>query len=211
VTGERPWHDPVRRLVHRHRHLLAAGCAGLTVLSALSLVHPPRPRLVPVVTATRRLPAGSRLAAADLGTAWLPPADVPAGSVGARAAVVGAVLAQPVERGEPVTPVQLLGAATLSRLAQRGLVADPVRLADPAVGELLHAGQTVDVLATVGGPDGPAPTTAVVARHLHVLAVPGSAAGQDGTLVLLATTARVAVRLATAAAGGSLSVVLDGG
>ena len=90
-----------------------------------------------------------------------------------------------------------------------GLVAAPVRLADPAVAELLAPGSIVDVLAADGRGQ-----AAIVAESVKVLAVPDpnnegwGIADSGGALVLLAVTTSEATELAATAAVGPLSVVL---
>jgi Flp pilus assembly protein RcpC/CpaB len=96
-----------------------------------------------------------------------------------------------------------------------GLVAAPVRLVDPGVAPLLHAGQRVDVLAAPESPTGFVDTSAtlarVVAHDVRVLAVrsPGAADANLGTLVVLGVTPDDARALAGAEAGGRLSVTLE--
>ncbi len=95
-------------------------------------------------------------------------------------------------------------------------VAAPVRLVDPQVGGLLHAGAFVDVLAATESPTGPADATQsparVIASAVRVLAVPsGSSASSSstaGSLVVLAVSSSEAQALAGAQAAGRLSVVL---
>ncbi len=106
-------------------------------------------------------------------------------------------------------------AAALLRSLAVGQVAAPVRLVDPGVAPLLHAGAIVDVLATPESPAGAAdagPSSArVVARSVRVLAVTpaGTADSSLGTLVVLAVSRADAQALAGAEAGGRLSVTLD--
>ena len=92
-----------------------------------------------------------------------------------------------------------------------GLVAAPVRLADPAVAGLLRPGDRVDVLAAPADPALGTRTT-VAAADVPVLAVPAADPTVDqGALVVLATSPRVAMVLAAAATGQRLSVTLRGG
>jgi Flp pilus assembly protein CpaB len=97
-----------------------------------------------------------------------------------------------------------------------GLVAAPVRLVDPGVAPLLHAGQRVDVLAApesaTGSVDTGATPARVVAHDVRVLAVrpPAEADANLGTLVVLGVTPADARALAGAEAGGRLSVTLEG-
>lgn len=118
-------------------------------------------------------------------------------------AALGHLVTGPVRRGEPLTDVRQLGAGMLP--SGRGLVASPVRLADPAEAGLLHAGDRVDVLATPSS--GAAVAATVVAAAVSVLAVPTTSDG-EGALVVLAASPAVAARLAAAAVASRLSVTV---
>lgn len=193
------------RAASRHRALLAAGLAAAAVASGLSAVVPAAPATVPVLTAAHDLAAGAVLGPDDLVAAALPPSLVPDGALADAAVVTGRLVAGPVRRGEPLTDVRLLGAGLLPPGDD---VAVPVRLAEPATGALVRAGDVVDVLSA--SPDGGV-AAAVVATGLAVLSVPelGDAAG-EGALVVLAAPRPTAARLAAAAVTGRLSVVVHG-
>lgn len=208
-----PWHRWRRRL-RRHRRAVTAALAGLCLVCSLEAAAPSRPVTVGVLVAVRDLSGGSPLSAGDVALAQLPPSVVPAGALRLTADAVGRTLAAPVRRGEPLTDVRLVGARLVDALPS-GLVASPVRLADPAVAVLLQAGDRVDVLAAPVDAALGARTT-VVAAGVPVLAVPAIDPTSDptsgqGALVVLATTPRVALALAAAATGQRLSVTLRGG
>jgi pilus assembly protein CpaB len=193
------------RAASRHRALLAAGLAAASVASGLSAVVPSAPETVPVLTAAHDLPAGAVLAPEDLRAAALPADLVPQGALTDVAAVAGRLVAGPVRRGEPLTDVRLLGAGLLPRGSQ---VAAPVRLAEPATGALVQAGDTVDVLSA--SPEG-GTAADVVATDLSVLSVPDlSDAAGEGALVVVAASRSAAARLAAAAVTGRLSLVVHG-
>lgn len=93
----------------------------------------------------------------------------------------------------------------------------PLRIADAGVGDLVRAGQHVDVLGGVPPPDDGAnqsPATSVVlATNVLVLrtvsgAVAGQNSGQDTTLLYLAVTPEQAIRLAGIAAGTRITVTV---
>jgi pilus assembly protein CpaB len=193
------------RAAARHRALLAAGLAAASVASALSVLAPTPAPTVPVLTAARDLTAGSVLTPEDLVQAALPSALAPEGALPDLASATGRVLAGPVRRGEPLTDVRLLGAALLPPGSQ---VAVPVRLAEPAIGALLQAGDRIDVLAA--SPEGGV-AAQVVATELVVLSVPAlpDAVG-EGALVVVGATRSTAARLAAAAVTGRLSVAVHG-
>ena len=156
-----------------------------------------------VVTAAHDLGPGVRLADTDLTVVDVPRSLVPQGVLTSTAEAVGRAVAGRVRRGEPLTDVRLLGSGLVH---DNGLVAAPVRLADPAAAALLHPGDRVDVLAT------PAEATAqtvaaTLAENLRVLAVPQLDDG-EGALVVLAAVPEVAARLAGAAVASRLSVTV---
>lgn len=203
-----------RSVPHLVRRVLA------TLLAVAALVLAARPpsgttasatgrAVVPVVVASRDLPAGTVLAPDDLEVAQWPPDLVPSGGSGSPDELTGRPLAGALRTGEPVTDVRLVGPGLTASLPE-GQVAAPVRLADLAVAELVHAGDRVDVLATA--PD--AVDAHVIVSGALVLApsaLPdgGSADPASPTgLLLLAVEADTAARLAAAAASDTLSVTL---
>lgn len=190
-----------------------------------------------VLVAAHDLAPGMPLGRTDVTTADLPRADVPAGVLRPGAHTLGERLSAPARRGEPLTDVRLMGPALL-RAAGADVVAAPVRIADPGVLGLVHPGDRVDVLAVptdpVTGPaadggdttDGQAtgrqPTSGqttggsepdaarVVASDVVILTVPApsTAIGEDGVLVVLATTHQVAARLAAQSVHSRLSLTV---
>jgi Flp pilus assembly protein CpaB len=201
-----------RRRIRRHRRPLTAVLAGLCLVTGLRSLAPPAPASSAVLVAARDLAGGVRLTGSDLSLARLPPSAVPSGALVEEAAL-GRTLAAPMRRGEPVTDVRLLGPGLADALGP-GLVETPVRLADPAMAALLHAGDRVDVLAAPADPGNGGATT-VAAADVRVLAVPvpgDDAAGlTQGALVVLATSRRTALVLAAAAVGDRLSVLVHAG
>lgn len=191
------------RAVARRRGLLAAGLTAAAVATALPRLAPPVEPGVVVLAAARDLPAGAALAADDVVQVSLPAGARPDGAL-PLAPVEGLRLAGPVRRGEPLTDARLLGAGLLP--ADDGLVAAPVRLADPGGVALLQPGDRVDVLAASA--DGRLDTAPLVAASARVLAVPPGDEQLEGGLVVLATTPTTAARLAAAAVSARLSVVL---
>jgi hypothetical protein len=101
-----------------------------------------------VVVAARDLGAGLALAAADLTTAVLPAAQVPADAVADPSKLVGQTLAVVRFAGEPVTP-RHLGPAVSLKPDERG-IAVQVK-ADTGLAGLLRPGMTVGVVATLAG------------------------------------------------------------
>ncbi|WP_067181797.1 SAF domain-containing protein [Microtetraspora niveoalba] len=188
-----------RRLA-RHRRLVAAVLAAVCVACALLSVR--QPPGVAVLAAARDLPGG-RVSAPDVTVVRLPPEAVPDGAFSDRASVVGGVLSGPVRRGELLTDVRLLGRGFLSALGA-GLVATPVRIADPDAATLLSPGDVVDVLAAFGQETAQAIT---VARDVTVVTRPATGA-VEGALLVLATTGEQALALARAQSASRLSVTI---
>ncbi|MCU1691391.1 MAG: hypothetical protein JWM64_482 [Frankiales bacterium] len=207
MTAAPPFRPALRaglRVVRRRRGLIAAGLTAAAVASALPTLAPPVEPGTVVLAAARDLPAGAVLVAADVVRLELPARARPEGAL-ADGPVDGLRLAGPVRRGEALTDVRLLGAGLLGQ-AGDGLVASPVRLADPAGAALVRAGDRVDVLAAA--PDGGAALAPTAASDVLVLAVPAPDEQVEGGLLVLATTPATASRLAAAAVSSRLSVVL---
>lgn len=193
------------RAVGRRRGLLAAGLTAAALATALPQLAPPAPEGVVVLAAARDLEPGAPVGEADVVRVSLPPQARPEGAL--TTAPEGARVAGRVRKGEPLTDARLLGAGLLgSDAADDGLVAVPVRLADPASAALLRAGDRVDVLAAAA--DGAQESAPLAAAGVRVLAVPVPDAELEGGLVVLATTPATAARLAAAAVSSRLSVVL---
>lgn len=169
VSGMSPTRRRVRAVRHhllRRRRLIAAVLVGAATLIGLRVLAPPPPDTVEVVVARRDLPAGARLAAADLTRVAFPAGLAPAD---ATVAAVGRVLAGPIGRGEPVTGVRLVGPALAE--AQAGQAVLPVRLPDPGMASLLRTGDVVDLYATDPGTG----EARLLAVGVTVLATPSEA------------------------------------
>lgn len=209
------WLRELRRAVLWRRRLLTAGLLAGAMAFALHVLAPPPAPVIGVVVAARDLTAGSELADGAR-VVDRPATSVPAGAL--TAVPARAVLAAPVRRGEVLTDVRLVGPSALRGLGP-GLVAAPVRVADAEEAALLHVGDVVDVLAARPAIDdtGDTDDTArLVASAVRVLSVPTpdhgplSGVASDGALLLVATTAPTAARLAASAVTDRLSVVLRG-
>ncbi len=219
----------VTRALSWHRRLVAAALAAVAVLAALDVLRPAPVLGVPVVVASRDLPAGARLDATELTVVLERPGTAPSGSARSPAELTGALLAAPLRAGEPITDVRLVSAALLAAYAPslgRDVGEATVRLSDPGGVATVTAGSLVDVLAaTTAGPRAGAPAS-VIAAGVPVLAVPGRAAGPTSTgggllsaaasqpvdsaggLLVLAVTPATARLLAQAAVTSQLSVLV---
>jgi hypothetical protein len=116
-----------------------------------------------------------------------------------------------MRRGELLTDVRLVGAPMFGAVGA-GLVAAPVRIADPGAALLLQPGDVIDVLASTD--HSTAAAAPVVAAGVRVLTVPSgteaTAGLDDGALVVVAATPATASLLARAAITSRLSVVIRG-
>jgi Flp pilus assembly protein CpaB len=187
------------------RRLLAAVLAALAVVTGVRAASLPPTETTAVVVAADDLDGGIVLGTGDLTTAELPVDAVPGGAVPDLAAVQGRTLAAPLRQGEPLTDLRLVAPGLLDGYA--GLVATPVRVADPAAVRLLAVGDRID-LVTVS-PDGG--RADVVAEAAPVLAVPEPSPDDGvvgGALVVVAVPDAQAMALAEAAVRSVVSVVL---
>jgi pilus assembly protein CpaB len=166
-----------------------------------------------VVVTTHDLAAGATLAASDLALRAEPARLLPTNALTSVAGAIGRVLGSSVRAGEALTDVRLLGPADTALTAHSPTAAAvPVRLADPAVAELLHPGTRVDVVTL----DPDRQTDPVLASDATVLAVHapaaaddgGGAAGQRGQLVVLALPVGSATQLAAASLRQPVTVTL---
>ena len=88
-----------RRLLARHRALLAAGLVLTAVVGAVGAVRPPTEPAVEVAVASRDLTPGTRLSAADVRSAAFDPSLIPDGSYPPAEVPLGRPLAGPMRRG----------------------------------------------------------------------------------------------------------------
>lgn len=204
MTTRRPTARQLSRALDRHRGLVAGGLAAASVAVALGVLAPTPPPSVVVVAAAHDLPAGAQVGADDVSTVELPAAVAPEAALRSVDEAAGRVLAGPVRAGEPLTDVRLLGAGLVP---PGGQVAVPVRVAEPALGLLVTAGDRVDVLATAL--EG-AETARAVVSAVSVLAVPAAEGTADGALLVVAASPSAAARLAAAAVTSRLSVAVHG-
>jgi len=194
----------LRRFLDRRHRLIATAVAALAMGCAVLALRP-ETASVTVMTAARDLPGGV-LEPADLTPVPLRPGTVPDGALKPDTPYAGKILTGPARRGEPLTDVRLLGPGLLAAHGE-GTVATPVRVADPETARLLSPGDVVDVLAATSTWDGDVPAT-VAAENVTVLATPGGES-ERGALIVLATTSAQATELASAQAGGRLSITIS--
>jgi len=184
--------------------LVLGGLAASDVARRESALRAELAPLVDVVVARRDLPAGRRIAAADLARRAVPARFAPAGAAGALPELLaGSRLAVPVAAGDPVGPALLETAAPQSGadVARGERAAEVVAAAAPGS---VAAGARVDVLVTRDR--GGAGATELALQDVEVLAVRAAAEGDEPRRTgarTVAATLRVTVRQAVflAAAG----------
>jgi Flp pilus assembly protein CpaB len=193
--------NQLHRFVFEHRRLLAAICAGLAVLAALSALRTSSSG-TGVLVASRDLASGHVITAGDLDTTLVPAGSVPAHSL-SRSAAVGRRVAGPMRAGEAMTDYRVLRPDAL-RGYGAGSVLTTVRVAEADGLTGIQVGDRVDVVAV--DPDGEA-KAAVVARKVEVVTVPSATSDNDATPLGIVTSEDVALKLATAALESRFSVV----
>jgi len=207
---------PQAPLLRGRRARLLRRClaAALLLAGLVALFLPPSARGAPAsqtVVAARDLPAGSVLRAADVRAVSLPDQLRPAGSFSSADAVAGRLLSGAARSGEPITDVRLLG-NSLPVTGEPGAVTVPLRLADPAVAELLQPGQRVDVVTGASTTN----SASVLARGAVVVTVRRSGEGdkrplgsaQPVPLVLVAVPPQVATQVAASSLERPVAVTL---
>ena len=162
-------------------------------------MSPAPPPTVDVLVAAHSLPGGHTVTDDDLATAAFRPDTAPPGAPAADA-VIGRVLAGPVDQGEAVTVTRLIGPGLLEGW-DPALVAVPVRIADAD-------SDRIDLIATSVDGLGEA---AVVAADVPVLTVRADedSLGSEGALLVVGGTADQATQLARAAVTSRLSFTIE--
>ncbi|WP_084487664.1 SAF domain-containing protein [Nocardia sienata] len=201
--AERPsWADGVLL-----RRALAVLCA-LTAVTLFLRGDPAHAR-ISVVVASRDLPPGHLLAAADLRLASYPPDATPEGAATDPAPLLGSVLTAALRTGEVLTDVRVVGprlAAAATGRPDARIV--PVRLADTAITEILRAGDRVDVVAAGNEDPALARTLAVDAAVVLVSGPPADSGNHRAErVVLVAMDARRAAVVAAASLNSALTVI----
>ncbi|MDV7243929.1 MULTISPECIES: SAF domain-containing protein [Rhodococcus] len=214
------WFDRLSDLTHPSwartlvaRRVAAAGLACLAV--ALGIRGDPDSAHSPVVVAVRDLQPGRILVDTDLEVRQLEVRSLPDGAVSALSDVSGRTLASPARAGETLTDVRVLGprlAATAAGIEDARIV--PVRLADPAVAELLREGDRVDVLTvdsdTPAHSGRPQNATVLASDAVVVLVTPsGNGRDQRDRVVMLALPATEATTVAAASLTNAITVTFQ--
>ncbi len=190
--------DTIRRFVFLHHRLLAAICAGLAVLAALSALRQ-TPEGVQVVVARDDLASGHVIKESDVRVARLPAAPDHALEV---PDAIGRRVAGPMRAGEPLTDYRLLDPGALDGYGDDAVLTS-ILVSD--IGGLagVHVGDRVDVIAV--DPHGEAKAT-VVARAVEVVTVPPQGE-RDAVPLGVVTTEKLALDLASAALESRFTVM----
>ncbi|GAB4086414.1 hypothetical protein GCM10028784_30440 [Myceligenerans cantabricum] len=183
-----------RRLVWRHRVLLAAICCGLAAMSTVQALRPAPPPASPVLVTSRAIAAGAQLTRDDVVLRDIAASLAPPAALGGAPEAVGLTAVVGLPAGVALHP-GVLSEGGLLASAPRGTVVVPVTLADDGVAALLRPGDRVDLLApssavgagSAGSSVGdPVPETSYLARRALVLPTPAErppdAAGAAGLL-----------------------------
>ncbi|MGC0362732.1 Flp pilus assembly protein CpaB [Rhodococcus sp. 27YEA15] len=186
---------------------------ALALLGIVLLVRPdPASERIAVVVAAHDLSSGRVIEAADLDIREFAAGQLPDGTLTEPADALGSTAAGPMRAGEIVTDSRLLG----SRLAGLAVGSDdarivPVRLADPAVANILHTGDSVDVLTTM--PDTPnessnhsAPRVLANGAIVVLVTAPTDTRNQREQVVMLALPVDAAHAVAAASLATALTV-----
>ena len=204
----------LRPVLWRYRFLLAALCLSWVVVLLVPALRPAPPAQT-VLVAEQELPAGTELGAGDLTEVELtdPPATTPS-----REQLLGRRLAVGVQAGLPLVETLLVGPG-VSAGAPPGTVVTPVRLADPALLQLLQVGDRLDLyLAPASSDLGGADRAELVtsgALVLSILAETGASgglldagSGQDTGVIIVSVDAEDANLLSGASGLASFRAVV---
>lgn len=206
--------DHVRGLLRLRGPWVRRGLAAALLLLALALALRPDPTdtrpTAPILLATHDLAPGSTLTPADVVQRRIPADLLPSGAITTVQAAAGHVLGGALRAGEPITDVRLIDSGLAG--SPPGSSAVSVRLADPAVADLLHPGVRVDVITQdpTESDDPPPASSALLASDAIVLTVrdADTAPGQHGRLVVLGLPEQVATRVAAVSLRQPVTVTL---
>ena len=154
-----------------------------------------------MLAAARDLAGGAVPSSGDLRTVDLPPRSVPEGALRPGADLTARVLSGPVRSGEPLTDARFLAPAAVPS----GSLAYPFRIDDADISALLRVGDHINLYAASStAADG----ASLLARAVRVVALPTPRTTTSGALIVVATTAEVATRLAQATSNSRITVAL---
>ena len=174
----------------------------LVILAAITAIRAqPGGEHAPAAVALRDLEPGVAITADDVRIESRLATTLPDGSVADAGAVVGAMPAGPIRRGEILTDIRLLGARLARAAAGPDARLVPLHVTDRALPDLLRPGDIVDVVAApASGAEGAAHVVATDAVVASVSARPRTLTVADDRVVLVA----LPVAAANAVAGAAL-------
>ncbi|MGJ7908725.1 SAF domain-containing protein [Actinopolyspora sp. H202] len=161
-------------------------------------------RTTTVLTASRDLAPGNRLAPRDVTVVRMPERLAPDRALRRQERATGEVLARAARRGEPLTDLSLLdGPLTKLTTGDETEAAVAIRAADEAMAELLRPGLHVDIVGSRSG------NTRILAERATVVAVrPSDRDAEGDTVVLVELGHRRAADVAAAALRESVTMTL---
>ncbi|MCW3158904.1 SAF domain-containing protein [Micropruina sonneratiae] len=197
----------VRRLLRRHRRLVAALLAGVAVWAGLGVLRPADPPSAPVLVTLRAVTGGTSLQAGDVEVRHLPLVALPAEYLSDPAEAIGRLATVPLPAGAMLLPGSVVNRTAL---ASPGKAVLPVTLTASAA-TLVRVGDRIDLLAADSDAE-----AAVVASAVRVVAVldpggdssPLSPARSAGPVVLVELEPGLQARVAAVAARGTLGFSL---
>jgi pilus assembly protein CpaB len=205
----------LRPLLWRYRWLVVALCLGCAAWIVVAELRPPTPPSVPVLVASRQLPAGTVLTPEDV--RLVAAESSPEGSLEVTD-VVGATLTVGLPAGVPVVDTMLLGPG-LADAAPPGWVVVPVSLADAMLADLLRVGDRVDLYLAAADTGGRVDDATLVTSGALVLARAeeggtqstwlGTSAAPSDAVVVIAVRAEDAAALTGASGFGPFRAVLS--
>lgn len=190
------------------RRVVAVACvlvAGLLALHPIAAGRASSQQTA--LVAARDLAPGHALAPDDVARREVPDELLPRGALRDPAALRGRALNSGARSGEVLTDARLAGQELAGD--DEGRAAVPVRLADPAVAELLQPGQRVDVVATGSDPDTGSGSGSVLAERVPVISVRPTGSGRErDQLVVVRLPKQRASEVAAASVARSVTVIL---
>jgi len=190
--------------INRHRRLVAAFLAALTVLASIAAVKGTRPS-IEVLVASHALGAGTVLTDADTELRAVS-TPLALGASNNASDLIGRTLLINVEPGQPMYQSFALDRTSIPK----GLAAVPLRTADPAVANIVRSGERVDVIGQRTSADAPT----LLARDLAVLtvAVPKASgllkSSNEAPLVVVLADSYTAGTLAAASVAAPVALTL---
>jgi hypothetical protein len=185
--------------VHSVRARRIAAAALVLLAGAAALRSDPAGAHSAAVVTIRDLTPGVAVTAADVQVENRLTATLPDGTAADVTAVVGAMPAGPVRRGEVLTDVRLLGSRLTESAAGPDARVVPLELAQGAVVDVIREGDVVDIVAAPeSDPDAAPRVVATDAVVVLVSAEPGGIAAAGDRVVLVALPAAAANAVAAA-------------